>query len=129
MTKVNTTPTGVTTNSAESPDIAGLGRLLMGIGEFPEVLKLLEAQGRELRALRDDIKRLSIGTHNNNIDGWLDAKDAAAYLSMSPGTFEKYRYQTSVKIKGYKVGGKALYKKADLDAFVMLYEARSERLV
>ena len=126
MTKVNTTPTGVTTNSAESPDIAGLGRLLKGIGEFPEVLKVLEDQSREIRALREDVRSLGRSTQTVAVEGWLDAKDAAAYLSMSAGTFDKYRYETSVKIKGYKVGGKTLYKKADLDAFVMLYEARSE---
>ena len=92
-------------------------------------MKLLEDQGRELRALRDEIKRLSIGTPGVATDGWLDAKAAAAYLAMSPGTFDKYRYETSVKIKGYKVGGKTLYKKTDLDAFVMLFEARSGGMV
>ena len=44
---------------------------------------------------------------------------------MSPRTFDKYRYQTSLRIKGYKVGGKTLYKKADLDTFVKLYEVWS----
>ena len=85
MTKVKTTPTGVTANTAESLDIAGFGRLLKGIEEFPEVLKILEDQGRELRALRDDIKRLNGGTRNPDSNGWLDAKDAASYLSMSLG--------------------------------------------
>ena len=111
MTKVNTTPTGVTTNSAESPDIAGLGRLLKGIGEFPEVLKVLEDQSREIRALREDVRSLGSATQTVAAEGWLDAKDAAAYLSMSSGTFDKYRYETSVKIKGYKVGGKTPVQK------------------
>ena len=81
MTKVKSTPAnGVTVNTAESPDISGLGRLLKGIGEFPAVVKLLEDQGRELRALRDDIKRLSIDTRNVEADGWLDAKGAGYLL-------------------------------------------------
>ncbi len=126
MTKVKSTPAnGVTVNTAESPDIAGLGRLLTGIGEFPAVVKLLEDQGRELRALRDDIKRLHDGAKNTGGDGWLDTKGAAEYLALSPGTFDKYRYQTQPSIKGYRVGGKTLYKRTDLDAFVMLFEARS----
>ena len=129
MTKVKSTPTNaVTTNSAESPDIAGLGRLLKGIGEFPALLKLLEDQGRELRGLRDAIKCLSRTAQTIDADGWLDAKGAAVYLAMSPGTFDKYRYQTSPRIKGYRVGGKTLYKRADLDAFVRLFEVRSSGL-
>ena len=51
-----------------------------------------------------------------------------AICSVSVGTFDKYRYQTSPRIKGYRVGGKILYKRADLDAFVMLYEVKSDEL-
>ena len=128
MTKVNTTPSGVTMNNADDPDISGLGRLLRGISELPEVVKLLEGQGLEVRALREDIRRLRDGFKHTGGDGWLDAKGAAEYLAMSPGTFDKYRYQSQPSIKGYRVGGKTLYKRADLDAFVMLFETRSGRL-
>lgn len=128
MTKVNTTPTGVTTTRAESPDIAGLGRLLHGIGEFPQVVRLLEEQGREIAALRQDIKALTRPAGDVGNDGWLGAKEAAQYFGMSAGTFDKYRYQTDVRIKGYKLGGKTLYKRSDLDTFVKLFEVRSSGL-
>ena len=61
-------------------------------------------------------------------DGWLDAKKAAKYLSISDSTFEKYRYQTSPKITGYKLDGKTLYRRADLDSFVKLYEMKASGL-
>lgn len=62
-------------------------------------------------------------------DSWLDAEQARAYLgNMSKGTFDKYRYQTKPCIKGYKLDGKILYKKSDLDAFVHLYEIKSSGL-
>lgn len=96
-----------------------------GDWRIPSGGKALEDQGRELRALRDDIKRLHDGAKNTGGDGWLDTKGAAEYLALSPGTFDKYRYQTQPSIKGYRVGGKTLYKRTDLDAFVMLFEARS----
>jgi len=44
---------------------------------------------------------------------------------MSRGTFDKYRYKTAVKIKGYPIDGKTLYKVEDLDAFIKLYAVRS----
>jgi len=57
--------------------------------------------------------------------GYLDARSAAAYCGMSRGTFDKYRYKTAVKIKGYPIDGKTLYKVEDLDAFIKLYAVRS----
>ncbi len=115
-------------NKPDNPAIAELGRLLNGIGEFPVVVKLLETQGREISAIKQEIRNLGRPTEASAVEGWLDARGAAIYLSMSPGTFDKYRYQTDVKIKGYKVGGKTLYKKADLDAFVMLFGVKSQGL-
>jgi len=61
-------------------------------------------------------------------DGWLDAKAAARYMGISSATFDKYRYQTTPKIKGYKLDGKTLYQRRDLDNFVMLYEVKSSGL-
>jgi len=61
-------------------------------------------------------------------DGWLDAKAAARYMGISQTTFDKYRYQTTPKIKGSKLDGKTLYKRSDLDTFIMLYELKSRGL-
>jgi hypothetical protein len=58
-------------------------------------------------------------------DCWLDAKQAAQYCSMSPGTFDKYRYETTPKLEGAKLDGKTLYKKSALDLFIMTYRERS----
>jgi hypothetical protein len=66
---------------------------------------------------------LKINTQAN--EGWLDAKQAARYCSMSLSTFDKYRYQTTPKLEGYRLDGKTLYKKSALDFFIMTYKERS----
>jgi hypothetical protein len=62
---------------------------------------------------------------NDSDDRYMDAKKAAEYLGMSPTTFDKYRYKTKIKIKGYKLDGKVWYKKSDLDLFMLTYNAKS----
>jgi len=103
------------------PEIGALTQMLDGLSAAPVILSMLEEQSHQLAALREDIRRKS----NSETDGWLDAKVAARYLGLSPATFDKYRYQTKVKIKGYRVGGKLLYQRKDLDSFVKLYEINS----
>jgi len=49
-------------------------------------------------------------------------------MGISQTTFDKYRYQTTPKIKGSKLDGKTLYKRSDLDTFIMLYELKSRGL-
>ena len=63
-----------------------------------------------------------------NEDGWVDAKQAAKYLCISPSTFDKYRYDTTVKISGYPIDGKILYKKSDLDTWVRLYQVKTREV-
>ena len=58
-------------------------------------------------------------------DRYLTPQDAMNYLGFSKNTFDKYRYTTKVKIKGYQLDGKAWFKKSDLDRFMMTYEAKS----
>ena len=101
-------------------DPTGLGGLLNGIAALPQVLQLLEAQSRDVKALRDELKTSRNSSHETK-DGWLDAKGAAKYLDMCPNTFAKFHDQ----IQSYKVGGKVLFKKRDLDNFVMLWEHKS----
>lgn len=103
------------------PEVRALARMLDGLSVAPVIVSMLEEQGRQLAALREDLRRNS----TPETDGWLDAKAAAHYLGLSAATFDKYRYQTKVKIKGYRVGGKLLYQRKDLDSFVKLYEINS----
>lgn len=105
------------------PDAQALAQMLDTLSAAPAIVSMLEEQGRQLAALRADLLRKSEAPREN--DGWLDAKAAAKYLGMSATTFDKYRYQSRVKIKGYKVGGKTLYQRKDLDSFVKLFEINS----
>jgi len=67
--------------------------------------------------------------NEREIDGWLDSKAAAKYMgNLSKTSFDKYRYQTAPKLKGYPLDGKILYKKSDIDSFVMLYGLKSKGL-
>ncbi|MEI8234253.1 MAG: hypothetical protein WCH57_06165 [Verrucomicrobiota bacterium] len=59
-------------------------------------------------------------------DGWLDAKAAAQYMGgMCESTFDKYRYNTNPKLKGYSLGGKVYYKKGDIDLFIRLFALKA----
>jgi excisionase family DNA binding protein len=58
----------------------------------------------------------------------MDAKAAAKYLGCSKTTFDNYRYNSSPKLTGYRVGGKTLFKREDIDSWVKLYEIRSKGL-
>lgn len=105
------------------PEAQALAQMLEALSAAPMIVSMLEEQSRQLTALREEVRRKS--NVSSETDGWLDAKAAAAYLGLSATTFDKYRYQSRVKIKGYKVGGKLLYKRKDLDSFVKLYEINS----
>ena len=106
-----------------------LAQLLKGIADLPAVVKLLELQAREIQALKRDVNELLSHTCGSKDEGWMDARRAAAYLGMSINTFDKYRYQTTPKLVGYRVGGKIFYSRSDLDAFVKLFEIRSAGLM
>jgi hypothetical protein len=120
-------PTLTPATDAACREFAGLADLLTGIAALPRLLRLLEEHALAIKALTSEVKALRSGSQGT-ADGWLDAKGAAEYLDMSAGTFDKFRYQTTPKIKGYRVGGKTLYKRADLDNFVMLFEVKSQGL-
>lgn len=97
--------------------------MLEALSAAPMIVSMIEEQSRQLAALREEVRRKSHSAPEP--EGWIDAKAAAAYLGLSATTFDKYRYQSRVKIKGYKVGGKLLYQRKDLDSFVRLYEINS----
>lgn len=85
--------------------------------------ELVQAQSQQIRWLQENQSRINSTMENS--DCWLDAKKAADYICVSKSTFDKYRYDAEVKITGYALDGKILYKKSDLDNFVMLYDLKS----
>lgn len=108
---------------SHKPEAQALAQMFEALSAAPMILSILQEQSRQLAALREEVRRKS--EVSKEVDGWLDAKAAIAYLGLSATTFDKYRYQSKVKIKGYKVGGKLLYQRKDLDSFVKLYELNS----
>jgi hypothetical protein len=90
---------------------------------------VLDSLPAEIRALREEmnaLRRLITSRGSAAAPGYLDAKAAAEYCGLSRGTFDKYRYRTAVKIRGFRLDGKVLYRRDDLDEFIRLYEIRSK---
>jgi len=87
------------------------------------LVELVQAQSQQIRSLLENQSRVT--SKIENADCWLDATKAAKYMDLSKSTFDKYRYGTNVKITGYPLDGKILYKKSDLDNFVKLYDLKS----
>ena len=110
-------------------ELYDFSQLLKGLAELPAAVKLLELQAQELRDLKRKINELISRPVVLKNEGWLDARNAAAYLGMSTNTFDKYRYQSNPKLNGYRVGGKIFYSRSDLDAFVKLFDLRSSGLM
>ena len=99
-----------------------LASLMQGNSAVAEIHKLRADLSRSFAILREEVI-----ANRQNEDRWLDAKGAREYLGgMSESTFDKYRYLARTKIKGYLVGGKTLFKKSDLDRFVVLYSVNAE---
>ena len=110
------------TNQPTDSQAIALQALLAGlaVSGLAEPLARLE---RRLEAIEKAVRAKPAGEGTES--GWLDASKAAVYLDMSAGTFDKYRYGSEPRITGYKVGGKTLYKREDLDRWVKLYELRA----
>jgi hypothetical protein len=90
---------------------------------------VLDSLRAEITALREEmsaLRRLITTRGSAGAPGYLDAKAAAEYCGISRGTFDKYRYRTAVKIPGFRLDGKVLYRRDDLDEFIRLYEIRSK---
>jgi hypothetical protein len=119
------------TSTADISALSGnaVVQLLAGLASLPSIVRLLENQQEQIAALQRELRERDAARQASDADGWMDTKRARAYLSdMSAATFDKYRYQTKVKIKGSRLDGKTLYKKSDLDNFVRLYEVASNPL-
>lgn len=90
-----------------------------------QILQWLCTKVVSLRADLETVREVCERACSTEERGFLDAKAAAAYCGMSRGIFDKYRYNTEVRIRGYHLDGKVLYKREDLDSFIKLYEIRS----
>ena len=64
-------------------------------------------------------------SEKGNFDGYISASAARNYLGMSQNTFDKYSYDSKIKLKGCKLDGKNWYKKSDLDLFMLTYDLKS----
>lgn len=92
----------------------------------PDFMELMRTQAVRLQKIEAVLCQMQAPVGE---DCWLDAKEAAEYLSMSPGSFDRYRYKTNPHVKGYALDGKILYKKSDLDHFVKLYALKAEGVI
>lgn len=100
--------------------------ILKSIASLPGLGQQLSNLGHEIAALKEEVRNLQ--KMDRNDDAWLDTKAAAKHLSLSANTFEKYHRHTTPRIPGYRVGGKTLFKREDLDSFVKLYDVKSRGL-
>lgn len=98
--------------------------------QLAQVYPLLVQLSQQVSCLTATVERLKVpqpSPPKADADdvGWLDAEGARKYLSMSKNTFEKYVYSGKIKLKKYLVGGKNLFKKKELDLFVMNWEDKN----
>ena len=90
---------------------------------MPEIIRRLDGIARQVATIQDQVTRLP---SKQDEDRWLDPTGAAKYMCVSKSTYDKYRYLTTPKLKGSRVGGKTLYKKSDIDLFVRLYDLKKQ---
>jgi len=116
-------------NVVQFPDpIENLHRTL-NLLKLPDEVASCTESLLELHSKVDAIQRFILKfSDSNQDDRYLSPKEASAYLGMSETTFDKYRYETKVRIKGYKLDGKNWYKRSDLDRFMLTYESKAAGL-
>jgi excisionase family DNA binding protein len=92
---------------------------LTKIGHLEKKIYEMQSSIGEVKALLGKLLELQ----PKSSEGWLDATDAAKYMGIGKSTFEKYRTDTDNMLRGYQVGGKYLYQKAELDRYIQTYAA------
>jgi len=100
--------------------------MLEGIAALPSLLAEVRDLQRQIASMAEELARRRDGS--DNPDGWLGPREAAKYLGISMGTFDKFRYEATPRLKGSALDGKTLFKKADLDVYVRLYSLKSAGL-
>lgn len=107
------------------PNEADIISVITALGSLPSMAEEIKGIRREVAAVREETRKLNAPA---TVDGWLDARRAMQYLSMSKNTFDKYRYKETLALKGSMVGGKEFFKKSDLDLYMKLFAAKSAML-
>jgi hypothetical protein len=95
--------------------------------EMPSILRTVCELVYDLH-IKYDLMQGQFSKINENLeigDCYMTPKEAMNYLGFSKNTFEKYRYKSKVKIKGYQLDGKTWFKKSDLDRFMLTYQVKS----
>jgi hypothetical protein len=95
--------------------------------EMPSIVINIYKAIEQLHKKQDAIHEY-LAKHNSisdSSDRYLTPQEAMNYLGFSKGTFEKYRYNSKIKIKGCQLDGKSWFKKSDLDRFMLSYQAKS----
>ncbi len=95
--------------------------------EMPSIVINIYKAIEQLHEKQDAINEYIAKTNSasDNGDRYMTPQEAMNYLGFSKNTFDKYRYSSIVKIKGYQLDGKTWYKKSDLDRFMLTYRAKS----
>jgi hypothetical protein len=95
--------------------------------EMPSIVINIYKAIEQLHEKQDAINECIAKTNSasDNGDRYMTPQEAMNYLGFSKNTFDKYRYSSIVKIKGYQLDGKTWYKKSDLDRFMLTYRAKS----
>lgn len=113
-------PRGVVINRSETSDrlnAAAKSRFAheAKLSEISEAVSEIREQLNVMRLV------LSAPPNEKHPADWLGSSDAAKYLRMSKTTFEKHLYVGPIKINSYLVSGKRLFKRADLDRWVITH--------
>jgi excisionase family DNA binding protein len=78
---------------------------------FEAIEKRLEAIEKNLEGLIQRIDKPPVMSANT----WITSKQLAQHLGISPAAVTKLRYS---KLPFYKIGGKVLFKKQEIDEFI-----------
>jgi hypothetical protein len=98
--------------------------------KLPDEVTIIQKSLEDLHSKYDKMLTFmeKIAENVENAQEYISFERACLYLGICPNTFDKYRYKTKVKIKGYKLDGIIKYKKSDLDLFMLTYDAKSRGL-
>jgi paraquat-inducible protein B len=102
----------------------------LNLFRLPEDMASNTKSLNQIHSKIDDLQNF-IARVSDNIelgDRYMTTQEAKDYLGMSDNTFDKYRYKTKIKIKGYLLDGVYRFKKSDLDRFMLTYDAKSSAL-
>ena len=108
--------------NSENEAIAQILGTLLKISDVREIIQ------QQIQAGFAQLQSAIARNNSPDPDCWLDATAAAKYMCISKSSFDKYRYQTTPKLSGYRLDGKVLYRKADIDRFIKLYAIKSNGL-